>query len=89
MYEGEPGGPGVCDVPGDCRRHPAIDKVGRLWDICRGDVLTPAKCVEYRLAWDNQAAGVQVVERSPQLKHNDDPLACEHRGEYLEKCGAG
>ena len=89
VYDGEPGGPCVCDVPGDCRRHPAIHKVGRLFDICRGDVLTPTKCEEYRRAWDDQAAGLQVVTKSKKLNTNDDPMGCVHRGEYLEKCGAG
>tara|TARA_B100000029_G_scaffold4214_2_gene4925 strand:- start:269 stop:1876 length:1608 start_codon:yes stop_codon:yes gene_type:complete len=88
-YDGEPGGPCVCDSPGQCRRHPAINKVGRLWDICRGACLTEARCREYRLAWDEQSRGEQMIEPSAAVHFNALPAECRHRGEHLRTCGAG
>ena len=89
VYDGEPGGPCVCEEPGDCRRHPAIRKSGRLFDICRDEVLTPELCEAYRMSWDEQANAIEVPRPATVVTLNDNPLACDHRGEYLEKRGTG
>lgn len=88
-YDGEPGGPCVCVAPGECRRHPAIAKFGRLYDICQGSVLTPKRCQDYRLSWDQKAASEQTIEPAVVVPHNDDASECRHRGEYLRKCSSG
>jgi len=89
VYDGEPGGPCVCAEPGDCRRHPAIQKAGRLYEICRGEVLTPEKCAAYRLAWDKQHELEQVIEPAVQVADNSHPADCVHRGEFLRTCESG
>ncbi len=88
-YDGEPGGPCICAEPGTCRRHPAIHKVGRLWDICQGTVLTPEKCEEYRRNWDTTHEVEQVLDHvSPNL-HNQKPAECVHRGDFVRICSGG
>lgn len=90
VYDGVPGGPCVCTGPGDCRRHPAIRKIGRLFEICQGRALTPEKCEVYRRAWDEQAAGGEsVVEPATRTIENDRPADCVHRGDKLRTCGSG
>jgi len=88
-YEGEPGGPCLCTDPGACRRHPAIQKIGRLFDICQGTVLTPEKCRAYRTAWDEQSATEQVIEPAAARPLHPDPASCRHRGEHLRTCSSG
>ena len=89
VYDGEPGGPCVCEAPGDCRRHPAVSKQGRLFDICQGNVLTLELCESYRRQWDEQALSPEDIVPPKVEILNDDPFGCAHMGDYIEKRGTG
>jgi len=88
-YDGDPGGPCICAEPGSCRRHPAIQKTGRLWDICQGTVLTDAKCLAYRLSWDQQHEVEQIIDPVQTVANNSPAKSCRHRGDYLRLSSGG
>lgn len=82
--------PCSCPEPGWCVRYQRMH-VGRLYEICKGTVLTPEKCARYRWQWDH-AVGVLSDEPPKSLgpvispwhvRQRDEGKPCRYRGEEL------
>lgn len=74
---------------GLCSRHPDIMKVGRLLELCRGDAGEQLQ-TQYVSLWDSQhglpgSAPLPESAPPPPLR-NENPEACEKRGEHLGNC---
>ena len=87
-----------CRLPGFCEHHGRI-KVGRQWDICNYQVLTPERCGAYWRLWEQavgraceeNGAGAAAEQKSPESvgwrqtssPPTNDELSCLHRGPLL------
>lgn len=55
-----------CKISGWCERY-RKEMTGRHMEICRGEVLTPQRCEQYRAKWRAEAEGLPIPKLEPPL----------------------